>query len=146
VLTGKYTRENHGKAEAGRGEWVEAALNDKAYTIVDELVKISKEINSSPSRVALAWLQQKPGVTSSIIGTRTLKQLDDNIAALDVILQPEQVKKLDELSKPELNFPAQFIQNAGPFGMGGTTINGVKNDANPLAPKSDKERYEVAAR
>ncbi len=146
VLTGKYTRENHGKAEAGRGEWVEAALNDKAYIIIDELVKISKEINSSPSRVALAWLQQKPGVTSSIIGTRTLKQLDDNIAALDVILQPEQVKKLDELSKPELNFPAQFIQNAGPFGMGGTTINGVKNDANPLAPKSDKERYEVAAR
>jgi aryl-alcohol dehydrogenase-like predicted oxidoreductase len=146
VLTGKYTRENHGKTDPGRGAWVEAALNDKAYDIVDELIKISKELNSSPSRIALAWLQQKSGVVSSIIGTRTMKQLDDNIAALDVVLTPEQVKKLDELSKPDLNFPAQFIENSGPFGMGGTTINGIKSDVNPLAPKSDKERFEVAAR
>lgn len=145
VLSGKYTRENHGKQEIGRGEWVESALTDKAYTIIDELKKISKELGSSPSRVALAWLQQKLGVTSTIIGARTLKQLDDNIAALDLQLNSQHIGNLDELSEPQLNFPSQFIAHAGPFGMGGTTINGVVNAVNPLAPKSDKERYEVAA-
>ncbi|MFX5366577.1 aldo/keto reductase, partial [Acinetobacter baumannii] len=71
-------------------------MTDKAYDIIDELNKISKELHSSPSRVALAWLEQKAGVTSSILGARTLKQLDDNVAALDLQLNKEQVAKLDE--------------------------------------------------
>lgn len=143
ALSGKYTRENKGKEVAGRGEWVAAALTDTAYDIVDELVKISKELNSSPARVALAWVQAKPGVTSSIFGARTLKQLDDNIAALDVKLRPEHIAKLDELSAPKLNFPADFLKMAGQFGRGGTTVNGETAEANPLAPKSDAERFEV---
>ena len=145
ILSGKYTRENAGKQEASRGAWVESGLNEKAYEIIDELIKISKQLNSSPARVALAWVQERPGVASTIIGARTLKQLDDNVAALDLLLQPEQIKRLDELSKPHLGFPMEFIANVGPFGMGGTTINGQTFAANPLAPQSDKERYERVA-
>ena len=92
--------------------------------------------------MALAWVQQRPGVTSSILGARTLKQLDDNIAALDVTLKPEQIARLNDLTRPQLNFPANFIENVGPFGMGGTTINGETFAANPMAPKSDAERYD----
>lgn len=145
VLTGKYTRETRDNPEAGRGAWVTAALTDKAYDIIDELLRISKELKSSPSRVALAWLQSKPGVKSPIVGARTLQQLDDNIAALDLKLQPEHIAKLDELSAPTLNFPHDFVQMSGPFGRGGTTVNGETAEVNPLAPKSDSERFEVAA-
>jgi aryl-alcohol dehydrogenase-like predicted oxidoreductase len=145
ILSGKYTRENAGKQEASRGVWVESGLTEKAYEIIDELIKISKELNSSPARVALAWVQQRKGVTSTIIGARTLKQLDDNLAALDLVLKPEHTKRLDELSKPQLGFPMEFIDNVGPFGMGGTTINGETFVANPMAPKSDKERFERVA-
>ncbi len=142
VLSGKYTRENAGKQASARGSWVESHLHEETYKVIDQLIKISKELNSSPARVALAWVQQQAGVASSIIGARTLQQLDDNIAALDLKLQPEQMKRLDEISQPKLNFPAEFLANAGAFGMGGTTIDGQTFPANPLAPKSDSERYE----
>lgn len=142
VLSGKFTREQHGKHEPGRGDWVREHLTDTAYTIIDELIKISKELNSSPARVALAWLQSKPGVTSSIIGARTLEQLEDNVAALDLKLSKEQIESLDKLSQVKLNFPHDFLQRSGSFRSGGTTINGETYAPMELQPKSEKEVYE----
>ena len=63
------------------------------------------------------------------------------MAALEVRLQPEHVAALDAASKPKLNFPADFIANGGSFGFGGTTINGQTFAPNPLAPRTDAERY-----
>ncbi len=88
ALSGKYTRENAGKHQADRGNWVLSALTDKAYDIVDELVKVAKQLDTTPARVALAWVAGRPGVTSPILGARTLAQLDDNLAALEVELCP----------------------------------------------------------
>jgi len=141
VLSGKYTRDQHGKHEAGRGQWATAALGDKAYDIIDELGRVAKEIASTPARVALAWVQQRPGVTSTIIGARTMKQLDDNLAASDVTLTAAQVAKLDALSVPKLNFPADFIANGAAFVHGGTTINGRSAPIWPMSPATDEERY-----
>ncbi len=98
-------------------------------------------MGSTAARVALAWLLGRGGVASPIIGARTLGQLDDNLAALDVKLSPEHVAKLDAVSKPRLNFPAEFMSRAGAFGYGGTTIHGVEYPALPLAPRRDSERY-----
>jgi len=142
ILTGKYKREDAGKEAPGRGDWVTNFLNEKTYDLVDELNAIAKQLDSTAARVALAWLQSKSGVTSSIIGARTIKQLDENIAALELKLAAEHIAKLDELSKPKLNFPYDFIANAGPFGYGGATINGESFAPNPLAPKGDAKRYE----
>lgn len=141
ALTGKYTRENHGKHTADRGAWVLSALDDKAYAIIDELGRIAKAIDSTPARVALAWVQSRAGVTSTIIGARTIAQLDDNIAALDVKLSPEQIKALDDLSTPKLDFPAGFLKMAGTIIHGGATVNGEPSRPWPLAPKNDSERY-----
>uniref|UniRef100_UPI0023603826 aldo/keto reductase n=1 Tax=Brucella intermedia TaxID=94625 RepID=UPI0023603826 len=57
VLSGKFTRDKHGKHEPGRGDWVREHLTEKAYDIIDEIIKISKELKTSPARVALSWLQ-----------------------------------------------------------------------------------------
>jgi aryl-alcohol dehydrogenase-like predicted oxidoreductase len=140
-LSGKYTRDKHGKHEAGRGVWATSALNDKTYDLIDELGKIARELDSTISRVAIAWVVARPGVTSTIIGARTMAQLDDNLAAVDVALKPEQIARLDALSTPKLNFPAEFIANGASFLHGGTTINGRSAPPWPLSPKGDDDRY-----
>jgi aryl-alcohol dehydrogenase-like predicted oxidoreductase len=141
VLSGKYTRDRHGKQEAGRGAWATNALGERAYDLIEELVRLAKELGTTPSRVAIAWVQNRPGVTSTIIGARTLAQLEDNLAAVDVALMPQHIAKLDALSKPKLNFPADFLANGAMFLHGGTTINGRSADPWPMSPEGDKDRY-----
>src|SRR5580692_2392520 len=68
VLSGKYTRANHGQVEAMRGGWVNSNLSERNYAIVDVLEKVAKEAGSTVARVALAWVVAQPGVTSTIIG------------------------------------------------------------------------------
>ena len=60
---------------------------------------------------------------------------------LHLKLAPELVNALEEVSRPKLNFPYDFVRNAGPFGYGGATIEGQSFAANPLAPQTDAERY-----
>jgi aryl-alcohol dehydrogenase-like predicted oxidoreductase len=141
VLSGKYTRENHGKTKADRGPWAESNLNDKTYALVDELIKIAKELDSTPARVALSWVQNRPGVTSTIIGARTLEQLDQNLGALDVKLTDAQAKRLDTLSEPQLNFPAGFLRSSPMFMHAGITVNGVSAPPRPPMLEGTKKRY-----
>src|SRR3954468_16746353 len=91
VLSGKYTRENAASVKADRGERVTQNLGEKTYGIIDELIAIGNELEATPASIALAWVQGRPGVASTIIGARRLDQLDQNLAALDVSLSPDQV-------------------------------------------------------
>lgn len=141
VLSGKYTRENAGKVKADRGPWVERNLGERAYSIIDVLQRVAKEQGTTPAHVALAWVQNRPGVTSTIIGARTLAQLEDNVGALDVKLTPAQQAALDEVSQPTLDFPAGFLQGAPSFMHGGITVNGISAPVSPVAPKPDSQRY-----
>jgi aryl-alcohol dehydrogenase-like predicted oxidoreductase len=141
VLSGKYTRENAATTKADRGERVTAALGEKVFAIIDGLQAIAGELSTTPAAVALAWVQSRPGVASTIIGARRLDQLDQNLAALDVRLSADQVARLDALSKPTLSFPMQFLKVVSMFSHGGTTINGEPSIVWPLAPRNDSERY-----
>jgi diketogulonate reductase-like aldo/keto reductase len=91
--------------------------------------------------VALAWVQSRPGVTSTILGARTLQQLEDNLGALDVTIPAEQLTALHEVSRPTLNFPAEFLVNIANFAFGGATINGRSSSVIPFLPQNDQERY-----
>jgi aryl-alcohol dehydrogenase-like predicted oxidoreductase len=141
VLSGKYAREKHGKHEAGRGPWALSALNDRSYDVIDELTRVARQIDSTPSRVAIAWVQGRPGVSSTIIGARTMAQLDDNLAAADVKLSPEQVAKLDAVSQPKLAFPHDFIANGAAIVLNGTTVNGRSSPRWFMSPTGDADRY-----
>jgi aryl-alcohol dehydrogenase-like predicted oxidoreductase len=141
VLSGKYTRENAATVKADRGERVTQNLGERVYTIIDEVIAIGKESKASPASVAVAWVQGRPGVVSTIIGARRMDQLDQNLAAIDLALTADQIARLDTLSKPTLGFPMQFLNVASVFSQGGTTVNGEKSTVWPLAPKSDGERY-----
>jgi aryl-alcohol dehydrogenase-like predicted oxidoreductase len=145
ILSGKYTRENKGKVDLARGEWIATELQkERTYEILDVLIKVAKEANSTPPRVALSWLQGKAGVAASIIGARSIEHLDDNLGALELKLSEEQIKALDEVSKPQLNFPFDFINNSKPFRSAETTINGEVVGVSPMAPKTDAERFDKA--
>jgi aryl-alcohol dehydrogenase-like predicted oxidoreductase len=142
ALTGKYKREDRGKHKPDRAGFLTAALaDDRTYDVVDELTRIAGQLESTPARVALAWVQGRSGVASSIIGARTLAQLDDNLAALDVTLSRDQLSALDKLSAPVLPFPVRFLGMASMFIHAGATVNGDASIASPMAPKSDAERY-----
>ena len=140
LLSGKYTREN-ASVKTDRSGWFKSSLTEKTYGILDELIKIAGEVDSTPARVALAWVQDRPGVTSTILGARTVAQLEDNVAALEVKLMKEHVTSLDALSKPTLNFPADFLSRAGSFMHPGLTVNGDAAAPSPMTPKNDSERH-----
>jgi aryl-alcohol dehydrogenase-like predicted oxidoreductase len=141
VLSGKYTRANAGQVKADRGEWATSALGEKGYAVIDELIKTAKELDSTPARVAISWVQNRPGVASTIVGARTLKQLEDNLAALDVKLKIQHQERLNALTAPALNFPHDFLSRAGRFSSSGTTINGATAEVNPMAPANESDRY-----
>jgi len=125
LLSGKYTRRNAGQVKADRAALLDAFLNETTYAIVDELEVIAKAHDSTPARVALAWVQAQRGVTSTIIGARRIAQLDDNVQALDVKLTAEEVGRLDALTRPKLGFPQSMEPWFPSLHNGGTTVNGV---------------------
>jgi aryl-alcohol dehydrogenase-like predicted oxidoreductase len=141
ALSGKYKRADKDKHEAGRGARVTSFLNDRTFDLLDVLEKIAKEVGTTVPRVALAWVQNRPGVTSTIIGARTMQQLDDNLGALDVKLTPEHVASLDKATTPALPFPADMLSAVPTFAYGGTTINGQPSKAWEMAPQGDSERF-----
>ena len=141
VLTGKYTRENVDDAKPSRGERVTAYLDERAFGIIDQLVRISGELKTTPAAVALAWVQAKPGVYSTIIGVRTLEQLEANLGSLDVALSTAQMKVLDAASTPTLGFPVQFLEMANTVMHAGATVDGERSEVWPMAPTTGDERY-----
>jgi aryl-alcohol dehydrogenase-like predicted oxidoreductase len=140
-ISGKYTRQNAGTVEGGRAALQVQRLNDKTYEIIDALARIADELDTTIARVALAWVQARPGVSSTIIGARTLAQLEDNVKALEVRLTAEQTAALDALTAPQLPFPAAFLRMAPSLHAGGTTVNGEPSQLHPFVPTRKGDHY-----
>ena len=77
----------------------------QGFAIVDVLREIAAERGVSIAQVALNYIVHRPGVTSVIIGERDREQLDDNLGALGWQLDPEQVRRLDDVSARPLPYP-----------------------------------------
>ncbi|MGD9690439.1 MAG: aldo/keto reductase [Phycisphaerales bacterium] len=143
LLSGKYGREHAGQpgAKGTRGEWVTRHLNDRTIPVIEALRSIAAQVHSTPSAISLAWVNSRLGVTSTIIGARTLEQFNDNLKCFDVHLLPEHMATLDELTRPTFHFPFEFLKNVRPILQGGTSINGEPSELWPMAPKTDAERH-----
>lgn len=141
VLTGKYTRHNASSANPERGDRVLAYLNERSFTIIDELVRIGHRHRARPASVALAWLASRPGVTSIIIGARRVDQIEENLAASGLSLTADDIAALDAVSAPTLSFPASILRNANMIMHNGATVNGEPSVAWPMSPTSSADRY-----
>jgi aryl-alcohol dehydrogenase-like predicted oxidoreductase len=108
LLSGKYRRDEPGpRASRLLSGWDEPPVRDqeKLYDIVEVLVEVAKDRGASPAQVALAWLLDRPAVTSVIVGARTSDQLADNLGAADLSLSAEELARLEEVSRPPLLYP-----------------------------------------
>jgi aryl-alcohol dehydrogenase-like predicted oxidoreductase len=120
LLSGKFSRENP-KPEGSRRSEFDFPLVDKERTwkILDVMAPIAKAHNCSPARISLAWLLTRPVVTSVIIGAKRMSQLQDNLAAVELKLTEEEIKRLDEVSALPPEYPGWMlaVQNADRLGM-----------------------------
>ena len=73
---------------------------DRTWAIIDAVQKVAEDRGVSMAEVALAWVTDRPGVTSTILGARTVEQLETNLKAADLHLTAEETAALDEASDP----------------------------------------------
>jgi diketogulonate reductase-like aldo/keto reductase len=109
--------------------------------IIDELERLAELHNTTPAAIALSWVNNKPGVTSTIIGVRTAEQLDANIVAVDVHLTSEEVRSLDQLSIPPATFLSEYKDLIPVMQHGGIEINGLKPAEMPMLADMQPGKY-----
>ncbi len=120
-LTGKYKRDQLpvGATRLGenpnRGQESYGPRNeqDRTWRIIGVLEEAARQLGVTMAQVALAWVADRPAVTSVILGARTREQLADNLAAADLRLPAEIADKLSEVSTPQ--------QADYPYGKGGVS-------------------------
>jgi aryl-alcohol dehydrogenase-like predicted oxidoreductase len=110
-LSGKYTRNSEKSGNNRRDNFDFPPINkDKAYDIIDVIIKIGKQHEVSAAQIALAWVRQQPGVTSTIIGAKNADQLLDNIKSTEVTLSADDLKKIDEVSALPKEYPGWMVE------------------------------------
>jgi aryl-alcohol dehydrogenase-like predicted oxidoreductase len=72
-------------------------MRDEVLARVQELRPIAEQAGLSMAALAVAWVLQNPNVASAIIGASRPEQVRDNVAAAGVTLQPELLRRIDEI-------------------------------------------------
>jgi aryl-alcohol dehydrogenase-like predicted oxidoreductase len=104
-LSGKFTRDG-GDEAARRAKFDFPPVNkEKGFAILDVLTTMARSHSVTVPQIALAWILANDAVTSVIIGARKIAQLEDNLKAIDVTLTADDLKALDEVSKPTPSYP-----------------------------------------
>jgi aryl-alcohol dehydrogenase-like predicted oxidoreductase len=119
MLTGKYkpgAEPESGTRFAAPGPfqrvWRTRALNERNHAIVACVREEAEKLGISPLVLALAWNLARPLVVAPIIGPKSVQQLDDNLAALEVTLPAETIERIDAASEPHLPYPHDFLRMA----------------------------------
>lgn len=119
VLTGKYT--SGAKLPQGTrfgdgrdNPLLKKRLDDRILHAVDQLRPLAEAKGCALSHFSLAWCMQQKGITSPIVGPRTLDQLEDNLKALDVRLSPEDFAAVDAIVKPGDHLATYYEADFGP--------------------------------
>ncbi|MBS1168551.1 MAG: yajO [Proteobacteria bacterium] len=114
LLSGKYNRDGSGPEGARRVSFDFPPVNkDRAFDAVDVMAEIAKEKGVSVARIALAYVLHKPFVSSVIIGAKSVEQLDDNIAASEVVLSADELSRLDAVSALPAEYPGWMLERQG---------------------------------
>ena len=113
LLSGKYTR-NSAPEEGRRVNFDFPPVDrEKVYDVVDVMQEIAKTRNVSVAQIALAWLLHQPVVSTIVIGAKRPQQLEDNLAAIDLKLDPSELEKLDTASKLAPEYPGWMLEYQG---------------------------------
>jgi aryl-alcohol dehydrogenase-like predicted oxidoreductase len=114
LLSGKFGPGSAAPNDARRANFDFPPVHkDRAWACVAAMREIGDARGVSVARIALAWLLAKPHVMSVIIGAKTIEQLEDNLAAADLSLSPEEMARLDEVSELPGEYPGWMFQRQG---------------------------------
>lgn len=99
-LTGKYQRGESpsGGRLSGANPFGDSKFTDRNYDVLDVVREVAQDVDATPAQVSLAWVMQRPGVSSTLVGASSLRQLDANLAASDISLTPAHRDRLDAVS------------------------------------------------
>jgi 1-deoxyxylulose-5-phosphate synthase len=101
ILAGRY---DNGIPEGSRGERSGAMfrdrITDRGVEVARKVGEMAKEKGITTAQMALLWCMVQPGVTSPIVGPRTMKHIESFIPVMDMNLSPEELQKFDELVHP----------------------------------------------
>ncbi len=118
VLSGKYLDQPGATGRAAQG----AAKSERNLAIARVAAEVAREVGATPPQVAIAWAMHQPGVVIPLLGARNLAQLEDNLGAVRVTLEPSHLARLDQASAIEPGFPHDFLAtpNIRDLASGGT--------------------------
>ena len=105
-LSGKYRREDTSGTGrlSGANPFGDSKFSDRNWNILDVLKTVSVELGKPSAQVALAWAMARPGITSTIIGASKALQIESNIAASNIVLTADHMRRLNEASAPPIGF------------------------------------------
>jgi aryl-alcohol dehydrogenase-like predicted oxidoreductase len=110
-LSGKYTKDQRPTGATRLGENPQRGIEAydrvggqaRTWDVLEAVQDAAEEHGVPLAQVALAWLVQRPAVSSVILGARTVEQLRQNLGAADLVLAPEQIARLDAVSAPAVS-------------------------------------------
>ena len=113
-LSGKYKRDDTSDTGrlSGPNPFGTSKFVDRNWDILDILKAVAAELDRPVAQVALAWTLARPGVASTLVGASKLSQLESNIAAVEIDLSTDHMKRLDEVSVPSSSFSSGLVAPA----------------------------------
>lgn len=110
-ISGKFTRENQKLEGSRRTNFDFPPINkDKAFDIIDVMQEIAAAHGCTVAQVALAWVRCQAGITSTIIGAKSIAQLHDNIKSTTVALTADDLAKLNNASALPKEYPGWMVE------------------------------------
>jgi aryl-alcohol dehydrogenase-like predicted oxidoreductase len=117
MLSGKYRR-GEARPEESRflkeSEWADRHFTEASFQVLDTLEEIAREKGCAVSQLALAWCATQPGITSPIIGPRTMEQLEDNLGAVSLEISEEDRLRIDKVTAPGRAIVPYYEADFGP--------------------------------
>jgi len=104
-LSGKYQRDQRPTGNTRLGDDPDRGMEaydrrgtERTWNIIDAVQKAAEDRGVSMAEIALAWVTDRPAVTSTILGARTTEQLETNLSTVDLHLTAEETAALDQAS------------------------------------------------
>ena len=115
-LTGKYQRHQKHPSDARYTDTTQKSdlFSEAAYDLMDTVLAMTGEKECTPGQLALAWCARQPGITSPIVGVRTMEQLEQNLGAVEVEITDQDRARIDQVSLPGRVIAPYYQAEFGP--------------------------------
>ena len=113
MLTGRVRRGQD--TDVIRAKLLTAFRDERRLDVVERLIPLAAEAGLPMPHLAMAFAISHPGITSALLGARTMEQLDGLLAGVDVVLSDDVLDQIDEIVPPgtDIGHPRPGLRAAG---------------------------------